>query len=95
MSSNHLAPGINFYQYVNHAWLSNPLNQIPLDYSSWGGFTKLYDEGLINQIDIVKNLENKCVSEEQEKIFSIWKASENDFKHGMIKQAIVILLKKN
>ena len=78
MSSN-LAPGINFYQYVNHVWLSNPLNQIPLDYSSWGGFTKLYDEGLTNQIDIVKNLENKCVSEEQEKVFAIWKASEKRF----------------
>ena len=80
MSINHLAPGINFYHYVNHAWLSNPVNQIPLDYSSWGGFTKLYDDGLTNQIDIVKNLENKCVSEEQEKIFAIWKASEKRFQ---------------
>ncbi len=80
MSTSNLAPGTNFYHYVNHAWLSNPVNQIPLDYSSWGGFTKLYDEGLINQIDIVKNLENKCVSEEQEKIFSIWKASEERFQ---------------
>ena len=80
MSSTDLAPGYDFYHYVNHAWLSNPLNQIPLDYSSWGGFTKLYDEGLINQIDIVKNLENKCVSEEQEKIFAIWKASEKRFQ---------------
>lgn len=80
MSISNLAPGINFYHYVNHAWLSNPVNQIPLDYSSWGGFTKLYDDGLINQIDIVKNLENKCVTPEHEKIFTIWKASENRFQ---------------
>ena len=80
MNTSNLAPGINFYQYVNHAWLSNSMNQIPLDYSSWGGFTKLYDEGLTNQIDIVKNLENKCVSEEQDKIFAIWKASEKRFQ---------------
>lgn len=80
MSVSNLAPGINFYQYVNHAWLSSPANQIPLDYSSWGGFTKLYDDGLTNQIDIVKNLENKCVSPEHEKIFTIWKASEKRFQ---------------
>ena len=79
MSISNLAPGINFYHYVNHVWLCNPLNQIPPDYSSWGGFTKLYDEGLINQINIVKSLENKCLSEEQEKVFSIWKASETRF----------------
>lgn len=38
-----LSPGNDFYQYVNNAWLNDPVNQIPADYSSWGGFTKLYD----------------------------------------------------
>ena len=74
------SPGSNFYQYVNHAWLNNPANQIPPEYSSWGGFTKLYDDGLKNQIKIVKELENNCQTEEEHKIFAIWKASENRFK---------------
>ena len=68
VSSNTLSPAIDFYQYVNNAWLTNPANQIPPDYSSWGGFTKLYDDGLNNQIDIVKSLENSCSSEEESKI---------------------------
>jgi len=88
MSDYVLDPGYDFYQFVNHAWLTNSNNQIPSDYSSWGGFTKLYDDGLTNQINIVKELgkelgndgENKCISLEQEKISSIWKASENRFK---------------
>ena len=76
---NVLSPGYNFYEYVNHAWLTNPNNQIPPDYSSWGGFTKLYDDGLSNQIDIVKNLKNECISEDEFKISAIWKASEDRF----------------
>ena len=42
-----LHPGNDFYQFVNYAWLTNPLNSIPLDYSSWGGFTKLYDDVIL------------------------------------------------
>ena len=76
---NVLSPGYNFYEYVNHAWLTNPNNQSPPDYSSWGGFTKLYDDGLSNQIDIVKNLKNECISEDEFKISAIWKASEDRF----------------
>lgn len=79
VSSNTLSPAVDFYQYVNNAWLTNPANQIPADYSSWGGFTKLYDDGLNNQIDIVKSLENSSTSEEESKISAIWKASENRF----------------
>ena len=79
VSSNTLSPAIDFYQYVNNAWLTNPINQIPPDYSSWGGFTKLYDDGLSNQIDIVKSLENGCISEDESKISNIWKASEDRF----------------
>ena len=48
----------DFYLHVNQAWLDDPKNQIPSDYSSWGGFLKLYDEGLSNQIDIVKQLKD-------------------------------------
>ncbi len=76
MTLSNLDPGYDFYQYVNHEWLTSPINQIPEDYSSWGGFTKLYDDGLTNQIEIVKKLggyvndgENKCISQEEEKIY--------------------------
>ena len=79
MENTKLSPGNNFYQYINHKWLNDPSNQIPSDYSSWGGFTKLYDDGLINQINIVKNLENNCHTEEEEKIFAIWQASKKRF----------------
>lgn len=75
-----LSPNYDFYQYVNNEWLNNPLNQIPGDYSSWGGFTKLHDDGLKNQIEIVKNLENRCDTPEKEKIYAIWNASEKRFK---------------
>lgn len=74
------SPGEDFYQYVNHAWLNNPANQIPPEYSSWGGFTKLYDDGLKNQIEIVKNLEDNCQTEEEYKIFAIWTASQQRFQ---------------
>ena len=74
------SPGANFYQHVNHAWLNNPANQIPPEYSSWGGFTKLYDDGLKNQIEIVNNLENNCQTEEEHKIFAIWTASQQRFQ---------------
>ena len=73
------SPGSNFYHYVNHAWLNNPANQIPPEYSSWGGFTKLYDDGLKNQIDIVKNLEHNRQTEEEHKIFAIWTASQQRY----------------
>ena len=42
--------GENFYEYVNNKWLLDSNNKIPDDYSSWGGFTKLFDDGLMNQI---------------------------------------------
>jgi putative endopeptidase len=88
MTLSNLDPGYDFYQYVNHAWLTNPLNQIPEDYSSWGGFTKLTDEGLINQIEIVKNLEcnldNDYNLQDQEKISLIWKASQERFENWNI-----------
>ena len=42
------SPQNDFYQWVNNSWLEN--EKIPDDYSSWGGFTKLYDEGLNNLI---------------------------------------------
>jgi len=75
-----LSPEEDFYQYVNHKWLNDENNKIPQDYSSWGGFVKLYDEGLTKQIDIVKNLESKDRDIDEEKIFAIWNASNNRFK---------------
>ena len=78
--SEQILPGENFYKYVNNEWLNDPNNQIPSDYSSWGGFTKLYDDGLIKQINLVKDLENGANNEEEKKIYSIWKASEKRFE---------------
>ena len=72
----------DFYSYVNKKWLDDPVNSIPDDYSSWGGFTKLYDEGLKNQISMVKDLtckEYKSLNPEQKKITSIWNASSKRF----------------
>ena len=72
----------DFYSYVNKKWLDDPVNSIPDDYSSWGGFTKLYDEGLKNQISMVKDLtckEYKSLNPEQQKITSIWNASSRRF----------------
>jgi putative endopeptidase len=73
-------PQNDFYNYVNHKWLSDKKNTIPDDYSSWGGFTKLHDDGLKKQINIIKELESNInLSEEEKKIYAIWKASENRF----------------
>lgn len=74
-------PQNDFYHYVNQAWLNDAKNSIPDDYSSWGGFTKLHDDGLKNQIGIVKELKKKStLSDEEKKIHTIWAASENRFK---------------
>ena len=72
----------NFYLHVNEKWLNDPLNQIPGDYSKWGGFIKLYDQGITNQIQLVQDLINKdpaTLSDEQFKIAEIWKASQRRF----------------
>ena len=78
----------NFYEYVNEKWLSDPKNDIPSDYSSWGGFVELHDTGLKNQIKIVKDLfdessnkldESIISKEEVNKIKTIWGASEKRF----------------
>lgn len=85
------SPKDDFYQYVNQKWLDDPANSIPDDYSSWGGFTKLHDDGLINQIKLVKNLttstdntdkDNKndsTLALESLKITAIWNASNSRF----------------
>lgn len=73
----------NFYEYVNKKWLDAPENQIPPEYPRWGGFIKLHDQSLKNQIELVKDLENMKVeelSDEQRKILAIWKASANRFQ---------------
>ena len=72
----------NFYEYVNHKWLNDPANSIPGDYSRWGGFVKLHDQSLIDQIDLIRELSNKPYDElniEQKKIVAIWKAAEDRF----------------
>lgn len=72
--------GEDFYMHVNKKWLDAPENVIPGEYSSWGGFVKLHDEGLKKQIKLVKALGDKADrNEEEEKIYAIWKASSDRF----------------
>ena len=65
--------------YVNEKWLNDPKNKIPDEYSSWGGFVKLLDDGLKKQINIVKNIDELNSSDEEKKLIAIWKASNDIF----------------
>lgn len=70
----------DFYLHVNEKWLNDPINQIPDDYPKWGGFTKLHDQGIKNQIQLVKELiDSDGLTDEQFKITEIWKASMKRF----------------
>jgi len=69
-------PHEDFYLHVNKKWLEDAENTIPSEYSSWGGFVKLHDEGLKKQIAMVKELKTKeTKTEEEVKINAIWQAS--------------------
>ena len=57
----------DFYLHVNKSWLDHPDNAIPDEYSQWGGFTKLHDEGLKKQIAMVKELKSKADPTEEER----------------------------
>ena len=70
----------DFYLCVNKSWLDNPVNKIPYDYSGWGGFIKLYDENLFNQIELVTQLKDKLnKTSDENKILVIWEASNQIF----------------
>lgn len=69
------SPTKDFYLWVNEKWLNDPKNDIPADYSSWGGFLKLYDEGINNQISLIENLDN------DNKIKIIWDKSMDQFNN--------------
>jgi predicted metalloendopeptidase len=74
------SPQNDFYQHVNHNWLADPQNQIPDDYSSWGGFTKLHDDGLHHQIHILDSLRTaESLTSDEAKLSAIWDASERRF----------------
>ena len=74
----------NFYEHVNEKWLQDPDNAIPSDYSSWGGFVKLHDTSLVNQINLVKKIDVtkfskdhdeykvKCLDRASQKRFESW-----------------------
>ena len=65
----------DFYLHVNKTWLDDPNNAIPDEYSQWGGFVKLHDDGLKKQIAMVKALKGKAdATEEERKISAIWEA---------------------
>lgn len=74
----------DFYDWVNHKWLNDPNNAIPNDYSRWGGFMKLHDDGLKKQIQLVKDIaltESKNNNNHDENLIScVWNVSMNRFK---------------
>lgn len=81
-SNTSFSPQDDFYLFVNNEWLQDPKNVIPDDYSSWGGFTKLHDNTIKLQISLVQDLENRKLqelTEEESKIYAIWKASHDLF----------------
>ena len=83
--SSHVLPTAksDFYQWVNKKWLDDPTNTIPDEYSRWGGFIKLQDTSLKNQIALVYDLQNRSVAELNEdelKIRAIWEAASMRFK---------------
>eukprot|EP01059_Diplonema_ambulator_P030831 TRINITY_DN5440_c0_g1_i1.p1 TRINITY_DN5440_c0_g1~~TRINITY_DN5440_c0_g1_i1.p1 ORF type:complete len:764 (+),score=278.03 TRINITY_DN5440_c0_g1_i1:108-2294(+) len=70
----------DFYMYMNQKWLEAPENQIPPEYPRWGGFIKLHDTGLKDQIELVKGLNGQAArNEEETKIGAIWGASTKRF----------------
>ena len=72
----------DFYLHVNYDWLTKSENNIPSDYSSWGGFIKLYDQSLRDQINLLRELDNKQqLNDEENKILAIWKASTTLFEN--------------
>lgn len=74
-------PQDDFYMYVNKKWLEDPANAIPNEYSRWGGFVKLHDDGLKNQIRMVEELKTKQNrTDEENKIYAIWEASNSQFE---------------
>jgi len=77
-------PQDDFYLHVNKKWLDDPKNKIPDDYSRWGGFMKLRDDGLVNQIGMMDELATKFINnnlnEEEQKIYAIWLASQKRFE---------------
>lgn len=73
----------DFHDYVNKKWLDDPANSIPSEYTTWGGFTILADNGLKNQIKLVKELceiPKDKLTVDQKKITAIWAACQNRFK---------------
>jgi putative endopeptidase len=79
-----VTPRSNFYYYVNQKWLDDPANKIPDEYPYWGGFVKLSDQCLKNQIQLVKDICNKNPNEKtinEQKISFLWKASMNRFEN--------------
>ena len=73
-------PGLRAYA---RACVAGDRNSIPDEYSLWGGFTKLHDEGLKKQIALIKGLKSKdSLNDEEQKISTIWEASSSLFRHA-------------
>ncbi|ARF11159.1 peptidase M13 [Klosneuvirus KNV1] len=88
MTSTTQSPSDNFYLHVNSKWLNDPANKIPAEYPKWGGFIKLHDNTLKEQIKLVQTLKNKTdKTEEEMKISAIWEASVTRFNSWRNKSA--------
>uniref|UniRef100_A0A7S4HLK8 Uncharacterized protein n=1 Tax=Vannella robusta TaxID=1487602 RepID=A0A7S4HLK8_9EUKA len=75
------SPQEDFYQHVNKKWIEDPENAIPPEYSSWGGFLKLHDESLKNQIQLLNEIQEKQDrSVDEQKLAMIWDAAIEKFR---------------
>lgn len=72
-NTNTITPGDNFYLYVNKNWLDNPENAIPSDQSRWGGFVKLNDTSIKQQIQIMQDIDNVVDKSDYMILYTIWK----------------------
>lgn len=73
----------NFYLHVNERWLNDPVNAIPEEYGSWGGFVQLADQNQNDQIAMIDELSAQNFDDldaDQKKIVSIWHASNRRFE---------------
>jgi putative endopeptidase len=74
-------PQDNLYLHVNQRWMDDPLNSIPSDYSRWGGFIKLHDDSIKDQIRLIDSIKAKNdKNHDESKIVAIWDASEKRFQ---------------
>mmetsp|Transcript_26901 Transcript_26901/g.32574 ORF Transcript_26901/g.32574 Transcript_26901/m.32574 type:complete len:738 (+) Transcript_26901:110-2323(+) len=72
----------DFFEYVNHDWLTDESITIPPEYPRWGSFTKLADDSLKNQIKLLKEVvDGNSYTADEKKLAQVWKASMTRFEN--------------